>query len=63
MTPEDKKEKEADHEAAVKAEKEEAKKTADAVIEKNPVPKEEKKAAVLAHTNENSEESIQDIDR
>lgn len=63
LTPEDKKEQEADHEAAVKAEKEEAKKSADAIIEKNPVPKEEKKAAVLAHTNESSEESIQDIDR
>lgn len=58
LSPEDKKEQEADHEAAVKAEKEEAKKAADATIEKNPVPKEEKKAAVLAHKSESSEESI-----
>lgn len=44
MTPEQKKEQEANQAEARKTEMEEAKKAADAAIEKNPVPKEEKKS-------------------
>lgn len=63
MTPEDKKELEDAHAEAVKTEMEAAKKEADATVEKNPVPKEEKKALMQHVKEEKAEETIKNIDK
>jgi len=63
LTPEEKKEREANSADAAKKQLEDAKKAADAAIEKNPVPKEEKKLLAQHKTEEKAEESISDIDK
>jgi len=63
LTPEEKKEREANSAEAVKNQLDGAKKAADAAVEKNPVPKEEKKALAQHKKEEKAEESISDIDK
>merc|ERR1711865_199217 len=62
LTPEEKKEREANSAEAVKNQLDGAKKAADAAVEKNPVPKEEKKALAQHKKEEKAEESISEID-